>query len=98
MFPFHKGKGDRAMKQFAYTIRNESGLHGRPAGKLAQEAKKYQSSVTVHKGQACADTRRLLALMGLGVQQGDTVTLRVDGPDEDAAAAALQAFLGGNNF
>ena len=34
------------MKQFSYIIKDEIGLHARPAGLLAKEAKKYQSTVT----------------------------------------------------
>jgi len=60
--------------------------------------KNYQSAVTVSKDGKGADTRRLMALMGLGIKQGDTVTVSVEGPDEAAAAAGLEAFLKDNNF
>lgn len=36
-----------SMKQFSYVIKDEIGLHARPAGLLAKEAKKYQSTVTL---------------------------------------------------
>ena len=34
-----------------------------------------------------------MALMGMGVKQGDTVTIKVEGDDEDAAAEAIQKFM-----
>ena len=37
--------------------------------------------------------RKLMALMGMGVKQGDTVTVKVEGDDEAAAAEAIQKFL-----
>ena len=37
--------------------------------------------------------RKLMALMGMGVKQGDTVTIKVEGDDEDAAAEAIQKFM-----
>ena len=37
--------------------------------------------------------KKLLALMGLGVKQGDAVTIKVEGEDEEACAAALEKFL-----
>ena len=37
-----------------------------------------------------------MALMGMGIKQGDTVKVTVDGADEDAAAAAIEAFLKAN--
>ena len=43
------------MKQFSYIIKDEIGLHARPAGLLAKEAKKYQSTVTLScKGKSAA--------------------------------------------
>jgi phosphocarrier protein len=38
------------MKEFTYTITNPIGIHARPAGMLAKEAKKYASTCTVTKG------------------------------------------------
>ena len=38
------------MKQFAYTITDEMGIHARPAGILVKEAKKYESKVTITRG------------------------------------------------
>lgn len=86
------------MKEFTYTIQDPVGMHARPAGKLAKEAASYASTVTVFKGEKKADTRRLMALMGLGIKQGDTITVRVEGADEETAEAAVKAFLTDNKF
>ena len=40
--------------------------------------------------------RKLMALMGMGVKQGETVTIKVEGDDEGAAAEAIQKFLSEN--
>ena len=46
------------MKQFSYIIKDEIGLHARPAGLLAKEAKKYQSTVTLScKGKSAAASK-----------------------------------------
>lgn len=37
-----------------------------------------------------------MMLMGLGVKCGDTVTFTVEGPDETAAAEAVQKFMSEN--
>jgi phosphocarrier protein len=37
--------------------------------------------------------RKLLALMGLAVKQNDSIVVQVEGADEDACAAAIEAFL-----
>jgi len=69
------------------------GMHARHAGLLVQEAKKFTSAVTLSLGERSADAKRILGLMGLGVKQGDLVTLTVEGEDEDAAALRLKAFM-----
>ena len=82
------------MKEFTYTIKEPVGIHARPAGMLAKEAKTCQSTVTiVDKNGKSVDATRLMALMGMGVKQGETVTVMVEGDDEEAAAAAIQKFL-----
>ena len=82
------------MKEFTYTIKEPVGIHARPAGMLAKEAKSCQSTVTiVDKNGKSVDATRLMALMGMGVKQGETVTVKVEGDDEEAAAAAIQKFL-----
>ena len=40
--------------------------------------------------------RQVMALMGMGVKQGDTVTIKVEGDDEAACAEAIQKFLSEN--
>jgi phosphocarrier protein HPr len=84
------------MKEFQYTIKEENGIHARPAGLLAQQAKSYQSSTTMLHGEKSADMKRLFALMRLNVKQGDTVTVQVSGADEEAAAEGLKKFLSEN--
>ena len=85
------------MKEFTYTIKEPVGIHARPAGMLAKEAKACQSTVTiVDKNGKSVDATRLMALMGMGVKQGDTVTIKVEGDDEAACAEAIQKFLSEN--
>ena len=81
------------MKQFDYTIQEAVGIHARPAGLLVKEVKKYKSTVTVIKGDNSSNARKLLAVMGMGVQCGDTVTGTGEGEDDDTAAPALEAFF-----
>ena len=37
------------MKSFEYTIKDELGIHARPAGMLVKEAKNFASECTIHK-------------------------------------------------
>ena len=85
------------MKQFQYTITDPIGVHARPAGLLAKAAKAVDSTVTIAKadGKSAAATK-LMALMGLGIKQGDTVTVTVEGGNEEANAAAMEQFFKDN--
>ena len=77
------------MKTFEYTIKDELGIHARPAGLLVKEAKKFESECTITKDGKTKKLTQLMMLMSLGVKQGDTVTVSAEGADEDAAVASL---------
>lgn len=85
------------MKSFSYTITDEVGIHARPAGLLVKEAKKYESKIVIKMGEKKAEATKLMALMGMGVKKDDTVTVEVDGADEDTAVNEIKAFFE-NNF
>ena len=81
------------MKTFDYTIKDELGIHARPAGMLAKTAKSLDSEITVTKGGKTVGAKKLMALMGLGVKCGEEITLRTDGDQEDTAMETLSKFL-----
>ena len=82
------------MKQFQYVITDPVGIHARPAGLLVKAAKALDSTVTVEKvgGKSSAATK-LMAVMGLGVEGGDTVTVTVEGGNEEASLQAMEQFF-----
>ena len=84
------------MKQFTYTISDPIGIHARPAGLLAKAAKALDSSVTIAKDGKSVAATKLMAVMGLGVKTGDTITVTVEGGDEEASAAAMEQFCKDN--
>ena len=84
------------MKTFEYTIKDSQGIHARPAGLLVKEIKKFESTVMIDKSGKAVSGTKLMALMGLGIKCGETVTVTVEGSDEEAAASALEAFFSEN--
>ena len=85
------------MKSFEYTITDPVGIHARPAGLLVKEIKTFAgSAVTITKGEKSVNALKLMALMGMGIKQGDTVKVTVEGADEDAAATAIEEFFKAN--
>ena len=83
------------MKEFQYTITDPVGVHARPAGLLAKAAKALDSTVTVTKadGSKSAAATKLMAIMGMGIKTGETVTVTVEGGNEEANAAAMEQFF-----
>ncbi len=84
------------MKEFKYVIKDELGIHARPAGLLVKEAAKFQSIIKIAKDGKEADAKRIFGVMGLGVKNGNEVTVTADGADEENAVVALEAFFQAN--
>ena len=85
------------MKTFSYTIKDEIGIHARPAGNLAKLAKGFKGTkITIEKAGKSVDVTKLMMLMGLGVKCGDTVNFTVEGSDEEEAAKAVEEFVAAN--
>lgn len=80
------------MKTFDYTIKDELGIHARPAGLLVKEAKNSLPNVPLQK-MGRQKLTQLMMLMSLGVKNGDTVTISAEGDDEDTAIEALKDFF-----
>ena len=85
------------MQSFMYTIKAPVGMHARHAGLLVRETGRFQSDITVSKGDRSANGKAILALMGLGVRQGDLIKVTIEGKDEDIAMRELKSFIW-NNF
>ena len=81
------------MEAFRYVIKDELGIHARPAALLVKEAEKWKSRVTLDNGGKKADAKKLLAIMSVGVKHGQEVTVTVEGEDEADCVISLQQFF-----
>ena len=82
------------MKTFEYIITDPVGLHARPAGSLVRKVKEYADhTVMISKGEKNVNALRLMALMQLGIRQGDTVTVSVEGDNEEETSQDLERFF-----
>ena len=71
------------------------GLHARPAGRLAAAIKGLRADVRITAGARSAAASSPVALMALGVRDGDQLHLSATGPDAAAALDRLAALLSG---
>ncbi|GHV23899.1 PTS galactitol transporter subunit IIC [Spirochaetia bacterium] len=81
------------MQEWTYTITDANGIHARPAGILVEQLQKFNSVVTISLGDKSCDGKRLFALMKLRVKNGNTISVKIQGDDEEAAAATAKKFL-----
>ncbi len=81
------------MKEFAYTIKDEVGIHARPAGLLVKLASEFKSDVSIEKGGRIADAKKIFSVMTLGVKCGDEVKVKIEGTDEGLAEGKLRVFF-----
>ena len=86
-------KGGKTMRSFMYTIKAPVGMHARHAGLLVKQTSQYTSNITLSKGDRIVNAKGILALMGLGVKQGDAITVTIEGEDEDIAAVELKNYM-----
>lgn len=68
-------------------VRDSLGIHARPAGKISQEAQRYQAQVTISSNEVEADAKSILDILTLAAPQGAELIIRTKGPD---AALAMQ--------
>ena len=83
------------MEKIIYTIKDENGIHARPAGHIVSTAKKFAAQIRVifPEGGKSADAKKLFEVMGLGVKQGDTIQIEAEGQDAEKALHALDIVL-----
>ena len=79
------------------TVKNEVGLHARPATYFIQKANEFKSGIWVEKEERRVNAKSLLGVLSLGIVKGTTITVIADGSDETEAVEALVDLIN-NNF
>ena len=78
------------------TVKNQTGLHLRPAGILCRTAMLYKSHITLRHGETAANAKSVLSILGAGVKTGDELEITCEGIDEqEAMSAMLELFASG---
>ena len=71
------------------TVKNQVGLHARPATFFIQKANEFKSSVWVEKEERRVNAKSLLGVLSLGIVGGSTIRIIADGVDEQDAVDSL---------
>ncbi|MBP3310498.1 MAG: HPr family phosphocarrier protein [Ruminococcus sp.] len=70
-------------------VKNQVGLHARPATFFIQKANEFKSSIWIEKEERRVNAKSLLGILSLGIVGGTAVKVIADGADEKAAVDAL---------
>ncbi len=71
------------------TVKNQVGLHARPATFFIQKANEFKSSVWVEKEERRVNAKSLLGVLSMGIVGGTSIRIIADGVDEQAAVDSL---------
>lgn len=77
------------MVKVRYTIKNEEGLHARPAADFCNTASRFKSNIKVIKDNEEFEAKSMLMVLCVGAVQGDEIEIAADGEDEQEAVDAL---------
>lgn len=78
---------------FSYTVKDEVGIHARPAGRLVELAKRFDCEVRIRAGEREAGADSIIEVMSLGAKQGTRLDVEARGPDAQAALRELRRFF-----
>ncbi len=70
-------------------VKNQVGLHARPATFFIQKANEFKSSIWIEKEERRVNAKSLLGILSLGIVGGTNVKIIADGADEKMAVDAL---------
>lgn len=76
-----------------FTVKNELGLHARPAGRFVALAGRFRADVSVSRGDEWVSGRSVLSLLSLAAGPGTKLRIRATGEDAEAAIDALGQLL-----
>ncbi len=81
------------MVEKVFVIKNETGLHARPASMFVQKAAKFKSLIKLQKEGKEANAKSIISVLSLGASKGSQITISCTGNDEKEALSALIELL-----
>lgn len=85
------------MHKIEVILKNETGLHARPASLFVREASKYKSDIKVIKGDGEYNAKSILSILSMGAGKDDKLTIIAEGCDGKEALEAIEALIN-NDF
>jgi phosphotransferase system HPr (HPr) family protein len=76
-----------------YAILAPEGIHARPATALIRLTKKFKSVFSLKKDDKTIRLNSMLNILSLGAKGGDTISVIIEGEDEEEAAKTIDEFF-----
>jgi phosphocarrier protein len=87
--------GEPSVTEAELLIRNQLGLHARACALFVKTAAKFTAEVFVSRDDLEVNGKSIMGVMMLAAEEGSTIRVRAEGPDEQEAVAALRALVDG---
>ena len=83
------------MTEVELVIRNQLGLHVRACSQFVKTAARFQSHILVSRDDLEVNGKSIMGVMMLAAEEGATIRVKAEGPDEKDAVVALQELVDG---
>ncbi|RKD24860.1 phosphocarrier protein [Caminicella sporogenes DSM 14501] len=84
------------MYKLEIELRNETGLHVRPASLFVKEAAKYKSEISIIRNNVEYNGKSIMGILSMGAAKGDKLMIIAKGEDEKEAIKGLKALVDSN--
>jgi phosphocarrier protein HPr len=74
-------------------VKNQNGLHARPASMFIKKAMSFKCHVTVLKKDRKVNGKSITGILSLDIKAGNEITITTEGEDEVNASKVLKGFL-----
>lgn len=81
------------MVEQTVVVKNETGLHARPAASLVQFVKNFPGDVELVKDGKVANAKSIFNVMSLGISKDTEIIVRVNGENEEENLQKLVEFI-----
>ncbi len=73
----------------SFIVKNQYGLHARPARMIVEEASKFRSAIYISKDGEEINAKSIMGILTLEARKNSELVLRIEGEDEEEAMQAL---------
>lgn len=85
------------MESINVVLKNETGLHARPASQLVNLVNQFECEILINKDDNIYNPRSMMSILSMDASQGTALQFTADGIDEIEAIKAINALIN-NNF